>query len=544
MISCLLIQVSHNPHGLPIRKESAVSGDSLQIGRGAACKIHLPDHRVYLHHATIKRSEDGALYIEGEKDVVLNINGTIEQGAALSPGTRIEIGPYELVVGPVPEGHDLALSVEMIQSLAEHTSANRAPLTLAELGLSKRRLGFGLAALILFAFLLLPLLPSVSPALDKWQADLPLTLTGSWNAGPLSSGHNLFGEKCSTCHRRPFLAVTDDVCTGCHKNVAHHLADNELHASVFKNVSCTECHPDHKGKAGLVLNDSSRCVACHGNIKARDSKTSLADVHGFDTDHPQFRVSLLQDKKTVRVRQDEKDKLVEHSGLKYSHKVHLAKGGVSTPGGDTVMVCQDCHKLDNAGERFLPMTMHQTCQQSGCHKLYYEKPADGVVPHGSEREAMGRLREFFVRWLAESPANMASCERTGDTPVKRALDCASKLARENAGASLFNKKNVGCGECHEIVEKPDDGEVPWKVTPLRINRNWHATSIFPHAKHVATECTACHDKMNSKISADVSMPPIEKCRECHAGDHPAKDKVASTCDSCHRFHGGGDVAKK
>ncbi len=545
MISCLLIQVSRNQQGLPVCKESVIAGESIQIGRGAACKIHLLDHRVSLLHATVRRAEDGTLYIEGENDATININGFIVQSAALSPGTRVEIGPYLLVVEPASDGHDIALSVEMTQPLPEQDTAKgcrTTPVTLAALGLSKRKLSFGLAAFILFSFLLLPLLPGASSAFDKWQSTLPITLTESWNPGPLSGGHSVFGAKCSICHQRAFQAVSDEVCLGCHKQVAQHLRNDDLHASAFKNVLCTNCHPDHRGGTGLVLHDSQECVKCHGDLKSKNAGTAFANVHDFGSDHPPFHITLLDGKNVIRVRQDEKGKLVEKSGLKFSHQVHLAKDGVSTPEGNTVMVCRDCHKIEESGTHFAPMSMQKTCQQSRCHELYFTEPADGSVPHGSEREVMNRLREFYAKWLTDSPAkNMAVCAQAGGigNVAKRTLECANDLARKNAAATLFKERgeNLACGECHEI-EPTGDNDVPWKVAPLHINRDWQPGAVFAHFKHDTVNCTECHDKINSKTSADIAMPAIEKCRECHVGDHPAKGKIKSTCDSCHRFHQG------
>ena len=541
MISCLLIHVSRNQQGLPVRKESIIAGESIQIGRGAACRIHLPDHRVNLLHAAVKRSEDGTLYIDGENDETININGFIAQSAALSPGTHIEIGPYLLIVEPKPGGHDIALSVEMAGPLPEQAAAiacRAAPVTLAALGLSKRKIGFGLAAFILFLFLLLPLLPSASSVFDKWQATLPVTLTDSWNPGPLSDGHSAFGAKCSTCHQRAFRAVSDDTCEGCHKQVAMHLAKDQLQTKTFKDIRCSYCHQDHRGKAGLVLHDSSRCVACHGDIKSKDADTELDNVHDFATDHPPFHITFPDGKKTVRVRQDEKGKLAEKPGLKLNHQVHLDKKGLLTPKGNTVMVCRDCHIIEESGTHFAPMTMKQTCQQSQCHVQYFTEPVEEVVPHGSEREVVNRLLGLYAKWLADSPAgNMAACKLAGGTgnTAKRTLDCVNDLALKYA--ATFFKENLECGQCHEI-EPSGNKDVPWKIAPLHINRDYQPGAVFPHSKHDTVACTECHDKVNSKPSAEIAMPAIEKCRECHAGNRSAKGKISGACDSCHQFHRG------
>lgn len=542
MISCILTQISRNSQGLPVRKESAIAGESIRIGRSAACKIHLQDHRVSLHHATIKRLEDGTLYIEGEKNAAIGINGSIEQNVALSPGMRVEIGPYLFIVEPTPDGYDIALSVEMTQPLPEQDVAKigqTAPVTLAALGLSKRKIGLGLAAFIFFAFLLLPMLPSVSSGLDKWQAALPITLNESWSPEPLAGGHSVFGSKCSTCHQRPFQAVPDEACVGCHKQIAKHLAKDDLHASVFKSMRCTSCHLDHQGREGLVLHNSSGCVVCHGDIKRKNASTKMGNVHDFGSDHPPFRIALLDGKDISRIRQGKNVKLVEKPRLKYSHQVHLDKKGVSSPLGRTVMVCGDCHKADEAGH-FAPMTMRGTCQQSRCHELYFAEPVEGVVPHGSEREVMDKLRGFYTKWLAESAdRNREECAQTGGSGnvAMRTLECASELAHKNAAATLFKQdgEDIECAVCHEI-EETGVKDVPWKVASLQINRDWQPGAVFAHAKHGTIGCTECHDKANSKNSGDVAMPTIEKCRECHAGNRPVKGKVRSACGSCHQFH--------
>lgn len=551
MISCLLILASRNSQGLPVRKESLIAGESIQIGRSTSCKIYLPDHRVSLLHATIKRSEDGALRIEGENNTALDINGSIAPSAALSPGTCVKIGPYSLVAEFAPDGHDIALSIEMPQVPPEQDiekTCRTTPVTLASLGLSKRNWGLGLAAGILFTFLFLPMLPSASPTFDKWQSMLPISLTESWSPGPLTGGHVSFEAKCSTCHQHAFRPVSDEVCVGCHKQVAQHLAKDDLQASVFKNVRCSDCHQDHKGDAGLVLHNSSVCVACHGGIKSKNTSTKLTDVQDFGKDHPPFHITMRADRDVARIRQDVKEKPIEKPGLKYSHQVHLNKKGISTPQGVTVMVCRDCHRIEESGIHFAPMTMKNTCQQSRCHKLYFTEPVDGVVPHGSEQKVMDRLRDYYARWLASSLSeNRASCSQTKGTGnlAERTLECADDLAREYAAATLFKKegKDLECAVCHEI-EPTGDNQVPWKVETLHITRDWQPGAVFVHTKHDTVDCTECHDKMNSKTSADIAMPTIEKCRECHGGNQPEKKQIRSTCDSCHRFHQGAKRADR
>ncbi|MDZ4201086.1 MAG: cytochrome c3 family protein [Gallionella sp.] len=531
----MFIQVARNSQGEAVRKEGVISGETILVGRGAGCKVLLQDHRVDLVHASIHRSEDGTPFIEAEADSIIHINGFVEQSGALSSGTRVEVGPYLLTVEAIPEGHDLAIAVEIIHAHPEVDKSNvQDRLDLPSIGLSKRRISLWLFAVLAFLFILLPMLPSVSSAFDSWQSNLPITLTDSWNPGELSDGHRVFGSKCSSCHQKPFNAVTNEACISCHKNTARHVHDKTLHDSQFQQMRCTTCHDDHKGKQGLVKHNPALCVNCHGDIRSMKADTQVLDVRDFSKSHPAFRIAIPDGKdngRVNRIRQTEGGKISEFSGLKYSHKVHLDRNGISTPGGDVVMVCHDCHVLDESGNHFVPMTMRKSCQQSECHALAFDEPAEGDVPHGSEHEVLDKLRGFYMRWL-ELPSNRVLCAQIGGG--EKMFGCANELAKKNAASALFSETE-GCGECHE-VRRSQDADVPWRVVPVQMNKDWQPGAVFPHVKHGTADCSQCHDKSESTNSGDVSMPKIEKCRECHVGEKTSKRKITSSCNSCHRYH--------
>jgi hypothetical protein len=536
MISCVLVQVSRNDNGLPLRIETRIAGESIELGRGSACQIHLPDHRVDLLHATVKRAANGTLQIEATQGALISINGALERTAALAPGTRILIGPYRLEVGATSEDADIALTVDMPEAQTENPGTTpAAPLTLAALGISKRRLGLRLAAFILIALLALPMMSRVSPAFEAWQAGLPVKLTQWLSPGPVSVGHGLSGAKCSTCHQRALHAVADTVCTECHKRVGTHLVADSGDASALRDVRCANCHPAHQSKAETMKNGLSQCLDCHQRLGK-----AITDVRDFGSSHPDFQLAIPQGQETVRARQGAKEMPPEKSGLKFSHQVHLVPKGVSTPDGDTVLTCRSCHKLDASGNHFAPMAMRMTCQQSRCHKQRFAEPVRGIVPHGSEREVMSLLRNFYANWLADAPAEIAGkCgeEVKAGNSVKRTLACAELLSRKHAAASLFREtgEKLECVLCHEITETGKK-DVPWKVAPVRLNHDWQPKAVFAHAKHDTVDCAECHDKTNSKSSEDVSFPDIAKCRTCHAGTSGVAGRVKSNCESCHQFH--------
>src|SRR3989338_5951935 len=553
MIRCLIVQISRNQSGQPVRKELLATGETIQIGRAAGCKILLLDHRVNFHHAIIRHSDEGRLFIEAEEGADIAINGSPELSAELSPGTHILVGPYELIAETPTDDYDLVLSVEMVRPLPddhEHISAKQAPVTLAGAGLSKRKPALWLVGAIALIFLILPMIPASSPTLPKWVTSLQASIKKSWQLGEMSRGHHLISAKCDVCHLKPFEAVPDKACENCHKTVARHIEDKTLHANVFKDMQCGECHHEHRGEIREGTLDA-QCVTCHAKIKKKNDKTKLANIRDFSKDHPAFSLTFKtghKDSDVVRIPQSDKTKLIEKSGLKFSHKVHLDKEGVSSPEGDTVLECRDCHQLDAAGTRFRPISMEKNCQQSGCHALNFKPPVfKRQIPHGSERKLMVALREYYATTAISKVAagEKLQCGAgvwVGKNQLERALDCAHHNAYANA--EILFKPDSGCGECHEITPVADDKEVPWKVTPVTITSHWLRNSHFTHAKHSTAKCTECHDKALSEKNSDVAIPAIEKCRECHVGNKQVKNRINSGCDNCHSFHKQmGDVAQ-
>lgn len=538
MIRCLLIQITRNPRGQAVRNERQISGDFLAIGRAAECQIHLLDHRVSLHHAIIKHADDGRLFIEADGSM-LSINGSLEQNGELVPGTHILAGPYEFIVEPSAGDCDLTLTCELIHPLsdADKVAALKVPMSLAATGLSRRKPALLLSALILLLFFILPVGYALYPKLHQLFENAPVTPGESWNAGEMSPGHQALSMQCHTCHQRPFQPVADAACRSCHKDVANHIADATLHGKVFRDMRCSSCHLDHRGRKGLVRHDPQQCVACHGRIKSRNPQTKLSNVRDFSTDHPPFRLSLRVGPGpdgVRRVRQTDQQALVEKSGLKYSHEVHFDKALIEVAASGTVrdIVCEDCHKLDAAGAGFEPMSMNMTCQQSKCHALNFTPREEGrQIPHSSVRNVMTTLREFYA---SQAIGKRYSRGEMFDG-LGRARGWAATQAERNAKV-LFTETGEGtCLECHEI-SPGDSRDEPWQVAPVDVTGHWLPKSKFPHSKHRTVKCADCHDVRHSVSGSEVAIPGIAKCRECHVGSKQAKTRVSSTCDTCHGFH--------
>ena len=567
--------VSVNQRGQPQRDQRRVSGTSFTVGRGSQCQIHLPDARVALNHARIVVSASGAS-IDAEPGRI-QINGRESEGARLAAGDRIGIGPYTIQVDAAPPARPLALTVTL-SSPRSRSVTRLVPRVLQRLpDLSKRRLSYLAFGGVLLIFLFLPILPDLLqgkslPVRDSRRVMLNEVIpavaggfTQTWSPGPLSRSHQVFGHECRACHAFPFVQVRDLSCVACHKTIKEHVPAAELtgpRGVAFADTRCAECHRDHKGMQ-MAPRSEEQCAECHRDVKGAAPKALSGNVTDFARDHPRFRLSLLDadhPKSIRRVRQatPPSAEMVEHSNLKFNHALHLDPGGVRDPEGRrdpagmrdprgrrTVLRCADCHQPDADGRLMVPISMERHCSQ--CHSLAFEpEVTKRQVPHGSEKEIVTMLREFYARLvLGDMPPDVnppRDLPRMRPGAVlsyeerQRALKIADGKARQVL-RELFETREV-CSTCHEVSRKEDGAG--WEVARVRIAQVWMPQAVFTHAKHSTQACVTCHNVRNSKDAGDIAMPDIAKCRECHVGARPVRNKVTSDCAACHGFHAGRD----
>ena len=565
----LLITQTRNKKGQASRTQQPLVVDALRIGRGTDCKLYLPDPRVALHHAQIRHGTDGSNYIEPDTGTII-VDGNINRAGKLQPDQRILIGPFELIVLPAQPDYDLVLSVELIDPLREGVDEVRSKVRagLQSTWLSKRIFSWIAGILILLAFLAWPVINATGPEKRPSPETLlkaDITPDASWDVGPLASAHANFGRNCGTCHQQPFIQVKNEACEDCHKTIGWHFplktADAKaIHAAVFPDTRCASCHRDHKGPNGLVRTDATLCTDCHRNLKAKHPKTAIPDISDFGKDHPEFMLSMLQPGRPgeggagaiVRVPQKDKALARENSGLKFPHDIHLSKKGVRGPNGTAKMDCINCHVKDEAGIRFKPVTMKDHCQS--CHSLEFEpKVSTRQVPHGDVDDVLATLKEFYAQAaLADTPIDVvveAGIRRPGErlSETKRqaaltwATDKADKIAHD-----LFADRV--CFICHQITPvvatttATDSKPASWTIAPISVTRHWLPKSRFPHSQHSTFECGKCHQVTGSKTSADIAIPDLKNCRDCHGGNEPVRDKARGTCETCHGFHTGSHKA--
>ena len=125
--------------------------------------------------------------------------------------------------------------------------------------------------------------------------------------------------------------------------------------------------------------------------------TKLGNAADFAALHPEFQLTLWRgpnDDDVIRVKQSDKEQLVELSNLKFPHDVHL-KPGLKGPDGRENLKCASCHAPDTSDRGFVPVDMNRDCLR--CHELRFEPAVSSrQVPHGSVEDAWLLIQEFYA----------------------------------------------------------------------------------------------------------------------------------------------------
>jgi|CXWL01.1.fsa_nt_gi hypothetical protein len=549
ILRCLVTTVTRNRKGQPIRLSKTVSGDPIKLGRSAECTIHLPDSRVHLHHAIIRFSDLGKLYIEG-RDAPIEVNGESVNRTKLRRGVRILIGPYQVTPEPaLDEDHDFGLAIELVQAVPEDAAdlKERSRTLLGETWLSKRALAWALFLLVGATALGLPL-AYARAALSRGDGATP-TPVGSvgvawdavWSPGPLSSGHQSLTNRCSACHTVAFESVQDAACVKCHTpaQTGAHARDPVYQVAVTTGARCSECHRDHQGDGVFPRVDGTLCVNCHADLSRRFPSSKLPRITDFATDHPDLSPTIGG----VAVPASPAEAGREPSGLKFSHQAHLVVG-LRSPSGRRTLTCAQCHRPD-VRRGFEPIRMTEHCSE--CHGLEFEPAVTSRrAPHGKPEDVLTMLREFYSQVaLRGSGLDVTVVDGSLRRPAGEAPSAQSQRARAWAEekAARVAKDMIEtrvCGQCHSVSRGP--APLTWVVQPVKLNRSWLQDSDFDHRSHQQAECARCHAVAGSRSSDDLSLPGIATCRSCHAGAIAVTGKVRSPCEKCHSFHQHTTVA--
>jgi hypothetical protein len=222
----------------------------------------------------------------------------------------------------------------------------------------------------------------------------------------------------------------------------------------------------------------------------------------------------------------------------------LRPGGVRDPvRGNVSLGCSDCHRVDGGGAYMLPISYDKDCRR--CHALKFDTfIPDREMIHGRPEEMFKQIRDVYdavaMRGGYEEPAAPDLIRRRPGTPLtQEQKKQASDWAAAKADSIMNGRFGRGqCDSCHQLFEtqaSPGPTNAGWGVEPVSAANVWFPKSKFSHDGHRDVLCGNCHEARTSTSSADVNMPTLAVCQNCHGGEESV-DKVPSTCIMCHDFH--------
>ena len=371
-----------------------------------------------------------------------------------------------------------------------------------------------------------------------------------YSSGPLSRSHAFIGGRCQVCHatalRLLSKKVKDDACIACHDGPVHH-------SSQLYTPACRSCHVEHTGAASLSWVADSSCTRCHSDLQTRQGKAQFLPVSGFPSGHPEFRP----------LRPGNGDP----GTVKLNHFVHLKKD-LKGPSGPVQMDCSDCHRppvwagetwpygipgasdaptggaapaevqLPEDSRAFMsPIRYARHC--AACHVLNFDRRFSEAAPHDKPQVVNDFLVKKFTDYLAVHPDawhdDTPWVQRTPREQIPAPATTPQEWVVHRVGESERLLFRMTCKQCHNM----DFSTAPLPTVPAsKITVRWLPHADFDHERHRALDCAACHAKApKSQETADVLIPSIATCQQCHRSQHPERDDAAdSRCSECHTYH--------
>ena len=388
-----------------------------------------------------------------------------------------------------------------------------------------------------------------------------------YSSGPLSAGHVLLTRDCHTCHvaekNASFnLHASNQACKACHDGPIHQVKQT------FE-PACGTCHVEHRGAARLIATSDQSCAQCHGNLQTVAGTTTsyVRTISSLNRDHPEIAV----------FREHRKDP----GTILLNHFVHMKKDLLGPNNAKVQLLCFDCHRqpvtrdpwrfgsaepaimsvisiAPPAGtipktapppvmkaDLYAPdpgralMTMPKFAEScAACHLLQFDKRLPDQVPHDKPEVVHAFVVKQFEMYIANHPAELRE-QTEGERrlpsrpapPAARVLTPAQWVAERTKEAEklLWGKT---CRQCHAI--DITEGQPLPKIAASNYTLRWLPRARFDHDAHRGFACASCHpNALKSKDTADVLLPKIDTCKDCHA---PGPAHVESRCFECHAYH--------
>jgi hypothetical protein len=339
-----------------------------------------------------------------------------------------------------------------------------------------------------------------------------------YNAGPLAHAHALLGQKCGVCHvsEASFArSATDQACLGCHDGPIHH-ADQSF------TPSCSSCHVEHQGAFRLASTSDAACTQCHADLKTTHGALKLAsNIRGFDGSHPEFAAL--------------RPGISDPGTIKFNHHVHL-KQDLRGPNGPVQLKCAECHQPDSRERSYMqPVNYEKHC--AACHPLQFDRRFSESAPHKEPKVVYDFVFDKLTGYIAAHPAEIPLVDEPDKRLPTRPPQAPARNAAEWVQQRMLDAQLLlwrkSCKECHGL-SYPNGRDALPVVAKAAITTRWLPHANFDHEAHQMVQCISCHAKANeSRETADVLIPGIQTCRQCHRA---GQDAAEARCFECHTYH--------
>ncbi|MDX2234083.1 MAG: cytochrome c3 family protein [Hyphomonadaceae bacterium] len=374
--------------------------------------------------------------------------------------------------------------------------------------------------------------------------------------------------RCAECHAEhngaDGVAPADaQSCTTCHDGMQARLPDAAVHdASDFGRD-----HPEFRPTLVAVADPKAPTLTRQWTVpdldRARKEREALlkppagaAACDGFAAGQPNFR-GLPHPGAGAGL--PESARAGDDSGLVFPHDVHLAKDGCVASlaqrldaGFGDQLACADCHTPTESGAGFLPVSMEKSC--ASCHSLVFETVGGltRTLPHGQTNAVIATLLDFYQARVVGAALGGEGAEdrRRPGAAAQRTAGFREAAFAQASGRAAARVRAVfaeggACYGCHEITPPTAPERLDFAVAPVTLRDTFLPKGVFDHGAHEIGDlaCADCHAAETSRTSADVLVPSIAGCQDCHGGEH-AMAKVQSSCVMCHGFHAEDPAAPK
>ena len=572
-MSFIVRTVARTADGRDIVRPKKVDKAELSVGRNPSSDIHLPDLAVVLNHAVIRES-GGMVEVAATAGMPFVVDGKQTEHARFSAaqGAIVRIGSHSLSFenGEGDDKGSVVITVERVGAISNASEEKEETnvFSLASTIPGKRPLAWALALLVIAIFLIWPLVSIHTQPTDQTRK-VAFHADELWTSGHLSQVHKSLENNCQACHVKAGESVRDTACVACHTKVHDHadpakLAEAKGSAGIVMGTKhivgrlfgiqpgrCVECHTEHQGATKMPVTDEKFCTNCHASMSKR-LNTALKDTADFGDNHPQFEPTIRFAgaggmPMFRRVSLDANPK--EDNGLKFPHDVHLsATNGVAQmamtlgkgEGYGKPLECSNCHTRDATGTSFVPVKMEPAC--GACHSLAFDSVGGTIrtLRHGEPAQVIADIRAFYQAGASRNLAYQGmERRRPGDFQssgqrINFAQTSAMHIGNADQAIQAVFSKGGACFDCH-TVRPTGNATTPFAVAPVSLTRRYMTKGWFDHAAHDTESCSSCHAVKSSHSSADVNLPKLARCQECHGGQDAHKE-VPSACAMCHDYH--------